>query len=115
MRGSEQGQALLDLRSWGPTTVDARCGLLGHLLADQSHSLGALPIHDVGYQDVIVTGGAAGALSKQVTPDDQPRDGRGGLKLITMFSYLGSVRLIGEIMSRERERKVIVVLLAIAC
>ena len=53
---------------------------------------------------MIVTGGAAGALSKQVTPDDQPRDGRGGLKLITMFSYLGSVRLIGEIMSRERER-----------
>ena len=60
-------------------------------------------------------GGAAGALSKQVAPDDQPRDGRGGLKLITMFSYLVSVCLIGEVMSRERERKVTVVLLALAC
>ena len=63
---------------------------------------------------MIVTGGTAGALSKQVAPDDQPRDGRGGLKLITMFSYLGSVRLIGEVVSREREREVIVVLLAFA-
>ena len=52
---SEQGQALLDLRSWGPTTGEARCGLLGHLLADQSHSLVALPIRDVGCQGVTVT------------------------------------------------------------
>ena len=91
------------MRSWGPTTGEARCGLLGHLLADQSHSLGALPIRDVGYQDVIVTGGTAGVASKHASARRPTQGGRGGLKLITTVSYLVSVRLIGEIMSREGE------------
>ena len=99
----EQGQALLDLRSLGPTTGEARCGLLGRLLADQSHSLGALPIHGVGYQDVIVTGGTAGVASKRASARRPTQGGRGGLKLITTVSCLVSVRLIGEVMSRERE------------
>ena len=107
---NEQGQALLDLRSWGPTTGEARCGLLGHLLADQSHSLGALPIRDVGYQDVIVTGGTAGVASKQASARRPKSPRQVGREENRVGKFADGARWCGvEFVSAQAELRLVVV------